>query len=219
MKAISAVALTCLFVLLPGAVVAGPPEGFVALWNGEDFEGWRNKAQGGWVIEDGVIAWREGSGYLWTEESFGDFELELEFKITEGCNSGVFFRTDPRNPVQGGFEIQVLDSHGKDKVGKQDAGSLYDASAPSENAIKPPGEWNHLRLRADGSQVVVHLNGVEVQNLDLDTWSTANQNPDGSKNKFDTALKDLPREGHIGFQDHGGAVWYRNVYIKELGGE
>ena len=56
----------------------------------------------------------------------------------------------------------------------------------------------------------------EVVNADLDKWTTGNKNPDGSRNKFRTALKDLPRKGRIGFQDHGHDVWFRNVYIKRL---
>ena len=52
--------------------------------------------------------------------------------------------------------------------------------------------------------------------MDLDQWTEANKNPDGSKNKFGTAYKDMPRKGFIGLQDHGNAVWYRNIKIKEL---
>ena len=60
------------------------------------------------------------------------------------------------------------------------------------------------------------INGKQVVDADLDQWTTGNQNPDGSRNKFKTALKDLPRKGHIGFQDHGQNVWFRNVYLKEI---
>ena len=60
------------------------------------------------------------------------------------------------------------------------------------------------------------MNGQRVQDLNLDDWKTPEKNPDGSKNKFKTALKDLPRTGHIGFQDHGHDVWYRNIRLKKL---
>ncbi len=193
-----------------------PPMGFTALFNGKDLSGWKAKP-GGWVVEKGgVLARRKGGGYIWTEKSFGDFVLELEVKMSKRCNSGIFFRTDPKNAVQGGFEIQVFDSAGKKKVGKHDNGALYDAVAPSANPTKPVGEWNRFRLTCQGPKVTVVLNGQEIVKANLDQWTTGNRNPDGSRNKFRTALKDLPHRGHIGLQDHGQDVWYRNIFIKRL---
>lgn len=161
------------------------------------------------------IARQPGGSYLWTKQSFGDFELTLDYKVSKGCNSGLFFRTDPKNPVQGGFEIQIFDSHGQEAT-THNTGALYDAKPAAAMPEKPAGQWNQLTLRMVGSKLVCTINGVEVQNLDLDDWDTPSRNPDGSKNKFKTALKDLPRRGHIGFQDHGHNVWYRNVSIKAL---
>lgn len=161
------------------------------------------------------IARQPGGSYLWTKQSFGDFELTLDYKVSKGCNSGLFFRTDPKNPVQGGFEIQIFDSHGQEAT-THNTGALYDAKPAAAMPEKPAGQWNQLTLRVVGSKLVCTINGVEVQNLDLDDWDTPSRNPDGSKNKFKTALKDLPRRGHIGFQDHGHNVWYRNVSIKAL---
>ena len=131
------------------------------------------------------------------------------------CNSGVFFRTDPKNPVQGGFEIQIMDTHGKAKPGKHDCGALYDALAPSANAAKPAGEWNHMKLTVNGASVKVVLNGIEVIDADLDQWTTARKNPDGSRNKFRTSLKELPRTGSVGLQYHGHPVWFRNIVLKK----
>ena len=71
-------------------------------------------------------------------------------------------------------------------------------------------------LTCKGPKVTVSINGKQVVAADLDQWTTGNKNPDGTRNKFKTALKDLPRTGHIGFQDHGQNVWYRNVYLKRL---
>jgi hypothetical protein len=118
--------------------------------------------------------------------------------------------------VQTGIEVQVLDSHGKDQVGKHDAGAIYDIKAPSINAVKPPGEWNHCVVIAKGPEIHVTLNGHEVIDINLDNWTEPHQNPDGSRNKFNTAYKDMPRRGYIGFQDHGNPVWYRNVFVKPL---
>ena len=64
--------------------------------------------------------------------------------------------------------------------------------------------------------VCARINGEKITEMDLDQWTQPGQNPDGSKNKFRTALKDFKREGHIGFQDHGANVWYRNIRIKPL---
>ena len=190
--------------------------------------GWTHLLQGGldhwnykksnWSLRDGVLTVNpdDPRSYIWTEKAYGDFVLDLEFKLAEGTNSGVFFRTNPSKPVQQGFEIQVLDSYGKENPGRGDAGALYDAKAPSVNAVKPPGEWNHMQIRAEGPHVIVHLNGRKVVGANLSEWTEAKKNPDGTKNKFKTPLKDLPRKGHIGFQDHGDPVWYRNVKIKTL---
>jgi hypothetical protein len=161
------------------------------------------------------IARQPAGSYLWTKTSFGDFELNLEYKVSKGCNSGLFFRTDPNNPVQGGFEIQIFDSHGQDP-NKHNTGALYDARPASAMPEKPAGQWNTLSLKVVGTKLVCVINGTEVQDLDLADWDTPNKNPDGSKNKFRTALKDLPRAGHIGFQDHGHNVWYRKISIKAL---
>ena len=194
---------------------AGPPKGFVALFNGKNLDGWQAK-KNGWAVEDGVLVRKPGSGYIWTKESFGDFVLDLEVKVSRRCNSGIFFRTDPKNAVQGGFEIQVFDTTGKTKLGKHDHGALYDALAPSANPAKPVGEWDRFIITCKGPKITVSINGKQVVNANLDDWTTGNKNPDGSRNKFKTALKDLPRTGHIGFQDHGQNVWFRNVYLKKL---
>jgi hypothetical protein len=195
----------------PGTVVTGESleDWFV---NPENPAVWR-------VVKDkqGVksIARQPNGSYLWTKQSFGDFELELEYKVSKGCNSGLFFRTDPNNAVQGGFEIQIFDSHGQEAT-THNTGSLYDARPASAMPEKPAGQWNTLSLKVVGSKLVCVINGTEVQNLDLADWDTPNKNPDGSKNKFKTALRDLPQKGHIGFQDHGHNVWFRKISIKAL---
>ena len=149
------------------------------------------------------------AGDIWTKERFGDFVLTLEFK-TEG-NSGVFVRTDnPKNNVQTGIEIQVDKPR---SVGRHSVGAIYDLVAPSKDASKAD-EWNKMLVRCVGNQIVVKINDKKVAAMNLDKWTKANKNPDGSKNKFKTALKDFKREGHIGFQDHGANVSYRNVKIK-----
>lgn len=184
------------------------------LFNGKDFANWQNtagaKPSEGWVVEDGAMVRRGRAGYIWTKDRFGDFVLDLEFK-TAG-NSGIFIRTDnTRDPVQTGIEIQV--DRPAAKPGKHTCGSIYDCLAPTKVADKPD-QWNHVVITARDNRIMVLINGEKIVEMDLDRWSEANKNPDGSRNKFRTALKDFKREGHIGFQDHGAPVSYRNVKIK-----
>ena len=164
---------------------------------------------------------QRGMGYIWTRQTYGDFELQLQYKLSESANSGVFYRSDPNDPVQKGFEIQLLDDEGFQKVkGKKDGknlnGSVYDAQAASSNSAKPAGQWNRLKLTCRGPLVKVEINGVVVNEANLDRWETPRKNPDGSANKFKTALKDLPRKGQIGFQNHGQFVWFKDVSIRPL---
>lgn len=196
------------------AAVSTQAEETVSLLNGKDLSGWMNAAGDapgkGWQVEDGVLVRVAGAGDIWTKERYGDFILSLEFQ-TEG-NSGVFFRTDnPRDNVQTGLEIQV---HKPSGPNKHSVGALYDALPPTQNAAKEG--WNKMQIMAKDNVVKVTLNGEQIIEADLDKWSTAGKNPDGSKNKYRTALKDFKREGHIGFQDHGAKVMYRNVKLTPL---
>jgi type 1 glutamine amidotransferase len=190
-------------------------DGWIKLFNGKDTSGWMHKP-GAWHVEDGVLT-RHGGGDIWSEQRFGDFILELEFKLAPKTNSGVFFRCGSiADWLHTCIEMQVLDSYGKTDPGKHDAGAIYDIQAPSKNMAKPPGEWNQARITARGSRIQVDLNGEQVIDIDLDNWTKAHENPDGTENKFKTAYKDMPRRGHIGLQDHGNPVWYRNIRIKPL---
>lgn len=199
-------------------------DGWVRLFDGKSAEGWVNDRGGAPVpaaaVEDGAFnPHKVGKTYVpyYAKQKFGDFTLALDFKVSKGCNSGVFVRVaDPKNPVQTGFEIQVMDSAGKDKPGKHDMGALYDAREPSKNAAKPAGEWQHLEITAKGNTIQVVLNGEKIVDANLDQWTEAGKNPDGTKNKYKTAYKDMAREGYIGLQDHGKDVWYKNVKVKVL---
>jgi hypothetical protein len=185
----------------------------VSLFNGKDLTGWTNAAgaETKWAVEDGTMTGQKGSGDIWTKARFGNFVLELEFKTTG--NSGVFFRTDnPKDPVQTGIEIQVDNPGGPNK---HSVGAIYDLVPPAKNAAKKD-DWNKYTITANGPTITVELNGEKVAEMNLDKWTEAGKNPDGSGNKYKKALKDWKREGHIGFQDHGHKVWYRNVRIKAL---
>lgn len=166
----------------------------------------------GWTVKDGQLSCvPKKGGYIWTREDFGDFVLDLEFK-TAG-NSGVFVRTGtPGNPVQTGIEIQV--DH-PSEPGTHSVGAFYDLQAPSKcTAVRDA--WNRMRITARGAEMVVEINGEEINRIDLDRWTTPGKNPDGSKNKYRQAARDFPRSGRIGFQDHGAPVIYRKVQVKRL---
>ena len=194
----------------PAATAAGD---WTVLFDGKDLSGWTDAAgkQTKWALEDGAMTGQKGSGDIWTKGRYGNFILEVEFKTTG--NSGVFFRTDNRGDnVQTGLEIQVDNPGGPDK---HSVGAIYDLVPPTKNVAKKD-EWNKYVITVKGPAISVELNGEKVASMDLDLWKEAGKNPDGSANKFSRALKDWKREGHIGFQDHGHKVWYRNVRLKAL---
>ena len=136
-----------------------------------------------------------------TKRTYKDFVIDLEFKILEEGNSGVFFRVaDPLEPVEKGIEVQILDTYGLENPGHHDCGGVIRTAAPSKNMAKPAGEWNRYTITCKGNLLKVVLNGEEIINLQLN----------------ESAMKDRPLEGYIGFQDEAKRVWYRNVRIKEL---
>lgn len=190
----------------------------------------RNSAPGfemgspNWVVEDGVLALKDrtdgkmiNANYLWTKQQYGDFILQIEFKVLpERANSGVFIRTaDRKDPVQTGIEIQVANAPADRPLGRGSVGGLYDLLAPRVNAYKPDN-WNRYVITCRGPRITIELNGQVTADANLDEWVEARKNPDGSPNKFRTALKDFARRGYIGLQDHGSPVWYRNIRIKPL---
>jgi hypothetical protein len=200
-------------------------EGFVRLFDGKDLSAWKTSPNAHWVVDDGVITLQgrtdgklNNPDYLWTTEKYANFVLELEFKVPEGyANSGVFLRTsDLSDPVYTGIEVQVSNSFGKKISRGGTAGAIYDCLAPTKNAIKKAGQWNHYRITCRDNRITVVLNGQQVLDMDLDRWTEPQKNPDGTPNKYPKALKDFAREGHVGLQDHGRPVWYRNIRIQRL---
>jgi len=198
------------------ALLVAEEDGWRDLLASGDLTGWRNSSGGrpnaGWVLEDGALVRKAPAGDIWTKERFSDFVLDLEFK-TEG-NSGIFIRTDnPRDCVQTGIEIQIY--RPVKNPSKGSCGAIYDCVAPAKEMTRA-GEWNHITITAVDNRLTVAMNGQEIVDMDLDRWTEPGRNPDGSRNKFRTALKDFKREGHIGFQDHGAWVGYRNIRLKPL---
>lgn len=198
-------------------------EGFLPLFNGRDLTGWKTQSTH-WVVEDGVLALEgrtdgkmRNEYYLWTEQTFGDFILELEYKVPDGAaNSGVFLRTsDLEDPVQTGIEVQVGNVSPSRGLMRNTVGGIYGLAAPKRNLHKPH-QWNRYRITCQGSKITVELNGEPASEADLDLWTEARKNPDGTPNKFRRPMKEFAREGYIGLQDHGTPAWYRNIRIKRL---
>jgi len=192
------------------AATAADDQGFVPLFNGKDLAGLVTK--GNWIVEQqGVVAlkprpgergWQRYDAYLWAEKQYGDFILDLEYKSPQGGNSGVFVRVgDADNPVSTGIEIQILDSHDKQgQLGAHDCGGVVGTAGPSKNMSKPAGEWNRMVVTCQGSRMQVALNGEQIIDLKLD----------------ESAAKNRPLTGHVGLQDHGQPIEFRNIKIKEL---
>ena len=153
---------------------------------------------------------------IWTKKRFGDFILDLEFKCDESTNSGVFLRTDDIVQwLHTGIEIQIMQGRST-KNARHDTGAVYDCLSPREHAIKPAGQWNRYTIICKDNWIHIILNGKRVTDMDLDLWTKAGKNPDGTDNKFENAYKDMSRNGHIGLQYHGHPVWFRNMRVKTL---
>ena len=197
-------------------------EGWILLFDGKTLDGWMTSSgkPSKTPVEDGCINPHGCGGYMMIyDKPLSDFELALDFKISPGCNSGIFIRTFPLTPRPGkdvgfnGIEVAVDDTTG---AGLHDTGALYDLVPPKKNAMKPVGEWNHIVLTCNKSLIDVELNGEKVTHMDLDQWPEKNKRADGTPHKFDVAYKDHPRKGYIGLQDHGGDCWYKNIKLRPL---
>jgi hypothetical protein len=189
------------------------------IFNGKDAAGWTTNAgqpvPPANVQPDGLNP-HEAGGYLVVyEKPFKDFILDFDYKLSKGCNSGVFLRVgDLKDPVMTGLEVALDDTEG---TGFHDSGAIYDLKAPEANAQKPAGEWNHMTIAARGPIVTVTLNGREVNRIDLSRFTAPGKRPDGSDHKFrDVTVKDLEQKGYLGFQDHGSDCWFKAITLRPL---
>ncbi len=222
-------------VLAAGPVLAeplnSPPEGFVALFNGRDLEGWRGAATENpqdrlkldpkeraekdrasidnihmhWTVENGELV-NDGTGlYLTTIKDFGDFELRLEYKTVAKADSGIYLRGIP--------QVQIWDytkEGGKwDRNADKGSGGLFNnpkgspGQLPLVLADKPFGEWNQFRITMIGDKVTVYLNDkLVVDNAPLANYFEKGQPPFS--------------EGPIQLQTHGGEIRWRNIFLREI---
>jgi len=211
-------------------------QGWRLLWDGRSAQGWHS-AKGdafpanGWSMANGELAVQPkgGGGDIMTDEQFGAFELQMEFKVSEGANSGIFYYLtaahDPASNAPLGLEYQVLDDerHPDAKLGidgKRTLASLYDilprGKLMTNVGIKPVvGAWQHARIVARADGTVEHwLNGVKV--LEFKRGSDDfRAHVATSKFKSTPGFGEAPK-GHILLQDHGDAVSYRSIKIRKL---
>ncbi len=224
----------CLIICLLGVLCAcSPPpnksDDWKSLFNGKNLDGWKKWKGGpitGWKVEDGVLFLAEkGGGHILTENEYGDFELELEWKISEKGNSGIQFHVKESDdyccPFVVGPEIQILDDskHPDNAKGhaldNHKSGALYDLLPPTDlTAVKPAGQWNQARIVVNKGRGESWLNGKKVLDFPLrgPEWermianSKFAEHPDFGK--FD--------RGSIVLQDHNNQVWFRNIRVREL---
>jgi hypothetical protein len=209
--------------------------GWVLLFNGKDFAGWRQcngtEMPKNWMIEDDAMKVFTGEGkkpgqgsngdIVYAAKKFRNFELSIDWKASEMANSGIFFnvREVPGQPVYyAAPEIQVLDNlkATDNKIASHLAGSLYDILPADPKTAKPAGEWNNIVISVKDGKVTHIQNGVKVVEYELWTpkWDEMVAN---SKFKTFPGWKEgISKEGYIALQDHGYAVWFRNIKIREL---
>jgi hypothetical protein len=188
------------------------PEGFESLFNGKDLTGWRVNVGGNmgvWGADNGVLYVNgRGGGWLMTEKEYGDFEVRLEYKMPTHGNSGVGLRSPMKgDPAYVGMEIQLIDDENWPGLRPaQHTGSIYDVVPASKVVNKPIGEWNKIRIVAQGRHVKVEVNGTKLVDADLDEH----------KDRADRHPGLLREKGHLGLQSHDGRVEFRNLYVKPL---
>lgn len=201
-------ALALVLPLVAGALEPAEEKlGFVALFDGKSFDGW--KQGGNWEIQDGAFARVKGGGSLtWEAQTVPDeFELRFEWKVSKGCNSGVYYRP-------GQVEYQVLDDidspYGENP--RQSAASLFFCMAPSKRATRPVGEWNTARILCKGSVIEHWLNEERVLSFDYTDPKWAREiellRIRGGNLKG--------RGGKLSLQDHGQNVWFRNLRLRTV---
>jgi hypothetical protein len=176
------------------------------IFNGRNLDGWTALEGGEWSVQDGVLTGRNGvkwstnpeisGSWLSTSKPYGDFRLELQYNINTRGNSGVFFRSaHEKNPAFTGYEMQIHDAPGSAPT-KHGPGSIYDVVAPTQNRVRPAGQWNSVTLMARGRQITVAMNGETILNAELERSN----------------------RGYIGLQNHDdrSVVQFRNIRIEEL---
>lgn len=212
---------------LPCEAVApeAAPAETVTLFDGTHLDAWRgfkrDDVPAGWTVtEDSLLTFTPGveGGDIISRDTFSSFDLTLEWRISEGGNSGIFFHVSEETNAtyEAAPEMQVLDDerHPDGQSPLTSAGANYALHAAPDGAVKGPGQWNAVRITVRGDSVRYELNGIETAQyvLGSDDWQARVAN-----SKFaDWPWYGKGRSGHIALQDHGDPVAYRNIRITRL---
>lgn len=204
-------------------------EGWKLLFDGTTTDGWRSYngdefPDRGWQVDNGLLTVLAdgGGGDIITEEKYGNFELKLEWRVQKSGNSGIFYRAmeQPTQPIYWSApEYQILDNAnhpdaGMGVNGNRKAGSLYDLIPAKPQNANPYGEWNSVKIVANGAKIEHWQNGEKVVEYELwtnDWYEMIRNSKFASHPEFGDA-----REGYIGLQDHGDRVDFRKIKIKVL---
>jgi len=208
--------------------------GWRLLWDGKTSAGWRGARsqefpKSGWTIKEGELIVNEtggaesaAGGDIVTTEKFSDFELQVDFKITPGANSGIKIFVDTElNKGAGssiGPEFQILDDarHPDAKFGRngdRTIGSLYDMMpAPANKKVNPVGAWNHALIISKGKHVEFWLNGEKTVEFERGSQAWRDTVAISKFKNWKPAFGELP-DGRILLQDHGNKVFFRSIKI------
>lgn len=199
-------------------------DGWRPLFDGESLDGWRQYGSEappeGWRAEEGTLHRYGPGGDIMTVDTFDDYELALEWRVAEGGNSGIFYhgRTGYDYIHDVAPEMQVLDDavHPDGQNPLTAAGAVYGLYPAPPGVVRPAGEWNEVRILAHGDHVEHWLNGERIVEYELgsDEWQARKADSKFAGTEYGTL-----RSGHIGLQDHGDPVWFRNIRLRPLGGD
>lgn len=184
--------------------IAGDEKGYTSIFNGKDLSGWVGRLDGYEVIGGAIVCKPGAGGNIFTEATYQDYAVRMEFKLPPAGNNGLAIRSpDARRYV---MEIQVLDNTDPKYVNlkkSQYHGSLYGVMPALRGYLRPVGEWNTQEVRIVGDHITVDLNGYRI--LDVQVSKVAPRHPLTKTSK-----------GHFGFLGHKDPVAFRNIRIKEL---
>jgi hypothetical protein len=197
-------------------------DGWKLLFDGKTTAGWRNYGKptisDGWKVQDGSLTRVGAGGDIITNDEFKNFELMIDWKIEPGGNSGIFWRAaeDTDAIYWNAPEMQVLDDakHPDGQSPLTSAGAAYDLYPAPPGHVHPGGEWNTARLVVNGNHVEHWLNGFKTVEFELGSrdWDSK-----VAASKFKPHARfGKNAQGHIGLQDHGNLVAYRNIKIRVL---
>ncbi len=165
---------------------------WTTLFDGSSLDGWSMLGNANWELADGAVSATSGSGFLVSEESYGDFELRLEFWVDEPANSGIFIRcSDPQGVNdRNSYEVNIYDTRA-DQTYR--TGGIVHLAAPS-SVINSGGQWNAYEITAQGSRLVVVLNGTQTVDTTDEQFAS----------------------GPFALQYGAGTVRFRNVRVRTL---